>query len=169
MKKIMSKILLTFMLLMPFLAGTSILKGNEAFASTIPSLEIQAVGQTTPSTSMPSDNNFFYYGDVTNFQINNHNNITIGTKYPVIRTLLMCNDYLSIGVYVDDNYIGDVSNLKPATSGEMITYQQLTSNSYMNEFILTNLTPETHTIKVMANPLSGSVRLIQNYAAVTVK
>jgi hypothetical protein len=156
-----------FLILISFLTTTFALTSSKVFASTIPSLRITYIGQTTKLSG--SDSSFFYYGPLTNFQANNHNTITIGTQYPVIQISAAGDDSFNPGVYVDGTYLGDVSNSHPTQTGvEEINFQETSSNSYTMEFILTNLTPGTHDIEVWSNPISGSVHLIKDYSTVTI-
>ncbi len=165
MKKFISKFLFTFMLLALTLLGATALPKNAVFADTIPSLRITDVGQTT-KIPYYSTSDFFDYGPITNFQINNHADIKIGTQYPVIHTLLTNNSMVVISVYVDGNYLGQMGTSESGT--ELIEYNRPSSNSYENELIFTNLTPGTHFIKLIANPTYGYATTIQDYAEVTV-
>lgn len=152
MEKVFKKVICTFMIGLLTLGLTLMPSTNK----------VQASSFYFAVTKVSSAIDTGYRFHLKDIQDNEHETINLTTKYPAITTV-WAGGYGDQNIWVDNNYMGKLQD-----NNHNIYFQDFQDNDYSVTitFVLKNLKPGIHTIKVIATPPSGLPQ--SDYAVVNI-
>lgn len=152
MKKLFKKVICTFMIGLLTLGLTLIPSTNKVHAS----------GFYFAVTEVSSAVDTGYRFMLKDTQTNQHSTINLTSKYPAITTV-WGGGYGDQNIWVDNTYMGKLQDDNPN-----IHLQDFQDNDYsvVVTFVLKNLSPGIHTIKIIAAPPTGLPQ--SDYAVVNI-